>query len=403
MQIPGAYSALILKVRHGCTCIHSCAFEQAVCSNVSILQKDSQRELDMQDFAPRCSQHALTQTSNISRFSEFSVKAIVGLMVLLPVVAAHAEAQLEVFRDSPQFVGLAPGESGSMTIAIHNHGPDAAAHVQIGAFTFFAFSPYFSYPMQIPAQPQCGSLMPGGPFGLQGQNFGVGPIGSGQTVHCVIQITRNPTALNSTYFDWQVMDFADDPGHLYSNVASFSVGSLTDIALSVEPINFALDHGVAHALVRLHASNRGAGDVAQFSVGACTDNAPPPFSINGNIPDGCGSSGYGPTCFDYGLGFRIAALPAGQDMSCNIALTGTSAYVGPTQFAISMHGTLTDPVTGGSLIDTNFSNDTVSLVLAAASMVPAQIPSSTLSTQILTGLGLFASALYMTRARRRHR
>ena len=181
--------------------------------------------------------------------------------------------------------------------------------------------------MQIPAQPQCGSLIPGGRFGLQGQNFGVGPIGSGHTVHCIVQITRNPTALNSTYFNWQVMDFADDPGHLYSNVASFFVGSLTDIALSVAPINFALDHGVAHALVRLHASNRGAGDGAYFSLGACTDNAPPPFSINSNIPDGCGSSGYRPTCFDDGLGFRIAALPAGRGMSCNIALTGTSAYV----------------------------------------------------------------------------
>ena len=52
----------------------------------------------MQDFAPRRRQHALTQTSNISRFYEFSLKAIVGLLMLLSVVAAHAEAQLEVFR-----------------------------------------------------------------------------------------------------------------------------------------------------------------------------------------------------------------------------------------------------------------------------------------------------------------
>ncbi|QBB70120.1 hypothetical protein ELE36_06925 [Pseudolysobacter antarcticus] len=92
-------------------------------------------EFDVTHFALRHSQPAAIQTSNISRLRKFSLKAIVGLLMFLSVLAAHAEARLEVFRESPQFVGLTLGQSGSMAIAIRNHGPDTAAYVQIGTLT----------------------------------------------------------------------------------------------------------------------------------------------------------------------------------------------------------------------------------------------------------------------------
>jgi len=334
---------------------------------------------------------------------KFGMREIAAFLMFMTAFAAHAEAQLEVFAESSQSVGLALGQSGSMAIAIRNHGPDIAAYVQIGTFTFLASSPYYSYPMQIDAQPQCGTLMPGGPFGLEGQNFALGPIAPGQTVHCTVQVARNPTAVNSTNFSWQVFDFSDDPNHPYSQAAGFNVGTLTDIALSVEPVSFTLDQGVAHAIVRLHASNQSANAVAQFRLGACTDHGYPPFSIDGSIADGCGASHFSPSCFDSGFGYLIPALSAGQSMTCNLALTGRGAYVGPTAFAIGIHGTLFDPVSGGTVVDTNFSNDTVSLVLAAAPVAPVSIPSSTIATRVLTGFGLLALGLLMMRARRRHR
>ena len=291
---------------------------------------------------------------------------------------------------------LAAGESGTMAFAISNRGAESAPLVLVGGNADL-FNPYDGYPLQVAGEPACGQLLPGGPppFG-SGYHLEIGPLAPGQTVHCVIRVTRNADAVNSTAFAWEVYGSNGDP--FSHDWTQFEVGTLTDVAISIEPVSLHLEQGVARGLVRLRARNNGPSDVASFNVGACTDVVYPPFYIDNAIPNGCAAGSI--LCFDSGFAFALPTLPAGQSESCDLALTGMGAYNGPVTFGLplTVGELLRDPVTKGSLIDTNYHNDEAYLALVA----PIQpTPMASMIAKALLAAGLLVVGALTIAARRR--
>lgn len=321
---------------------------------------------------------------------------------LLPSLAG-ATSDIAVRNASTEYMPLALGQSGAMTISIANRGPDRADGVSIGTLAPFANFPGFDYTLQMVPRPGCGELQPGYSFLLPGFHFIAGPLAAGDSLECTIDVTRNFDAADSTSFGFSPLDSANDP----NNGASFYLGTLTDVALSVAPVTFVIDDGgVAHAVVRLSASNRGDVDIAPFVVGGCTDSEQLPFALSGNLSGGCGPSvGFG--CFDYGFGFRFPALGAHQSYSCELALDGLGKFNGPLGYYSpeAIDGDLFDAASHGTVIDTDRSNDAIALILggepaAATPALAASARSAIVFGTLLIGLSALASR---QRARRRVR
>lgn len=302
-------------------------------------------------------------------------------------LTARAKADVHLDRASPEFVALAPGQSGVMILAITNSGSDTAPSVPIGGSPDFHFLDS-DYPAQMQPAVGCGALQPGGggPFPIHfTYHFYAGPVAAGQTLYCAIHVTRTAGAVSSTRYGWHIYDFPDNPDS-DEHAVDFGLGTLANIGLNVETIRFSLDNGIAHATLRIHAANTGHADVAPFTIGACTDNVQLAFSLDGQIANGCGPS-IGHLCFDYGFGFQFPKLRASQSVSCDIALTGIAPYVGPEFFPlpVAISQPLVDANTGGVLIDTQPGDDSIYLALAAP---VAGVPENTWLTRLVIGLGM---------------
>jgi len=282
------------------------------------------------------------------------------------------------------------GQSGDMVIAVNNNGPDTAKLIEIGgSWNLDTRSSQYSLES---ATATCGTILSDGPPPFtDGYHLELGPLSVGQTVHCVIRVTRNVTGVNSTTFEWAVFGSKGDPSS--HDWTAFQVGTLTDVAISTQTISFHLDqNGVGQSLVRVHAKNKGPSDVEGFNIGACTDNVSLPFFVDLKVANACTLGGI--LCFDDGFAFHMPPLQAGVSTSCDVLLTGVGPYTGPAVFPLPLGigDPLFDPATKGSLIDTNSSNNSAYLALAAPPTQPAPTGSPFIEAALIACLAVIGLA-----------
>jgi hypothetical protein len=300
---------------------------------------------------------------------------------------AQASSDIALSSVGPFIIPLAQGQQAEFVLRVTNYGPDALPSVTIASLI-----PSFIidwYPVTMPAQSDCGALIPWFPFfpagPLSGYHFTTGPLAVGQHQDCRLLLRRASTTTSDWGYGWQT-DGQNDPVQT-NNGVGFVFGSLTDIGIRVEPVSFALNStGFADSVVRLTAINHGPTDVLQFQVGACTDNFFPDFSIDGNFPGGCGPADFGPICFDSGFGFVRPALAVGQSHSCLLRLHSNARYSLPLSYPLDLIDFSLERSDHGGLIDTNFSNNTADLRLGPLPIVSVDALS-------LTGRLIFIAVL----------
>lgn len=322
---------------------------------------------------------------------------IVGAFAACSCCLCGASPKIAISRGSPQYVPLSIGESGTLVVVMRNDEVATLSSVAIEITTFLSFTS-FAYPVEMDAQPACGTLIPETYFPGQ-YLFYIGPIAPQQTIKCIFRVTRSPTSIDSTPMSFNVYDYpviGPNPNH---DGVAFFLGTFTDVSMSTRQVAFSLDRqGIAHSILRLRAENRGPADVGALRVSACTDNFYPDFYIESDFPGGCGPDA-GAICFDSGFGFRLPPLAAGQIESCDLKLTSVQPYAGRLDFPMGLEGPmLPDPATRGTLIDTNTEDDLVDLFQVAPPPQPA--PAYSPTAQLLLGLAIIALA--STRLRRKH-
>ncbi|HZX92763.1 MAG TPA: hypothetical protein VFE67_19155 [Rudaea sp.] len=311
---------------------------------------------------------------------------IVAAFAAYSCCALAAGPKIGISRGSPQYVPLSIGESGTLVVLMRNDEPATLDSVAIEITTFLSFES-FAYPVAMNAQPVCGTLIPETYFPGR-YLFYIGPIASQQTIKCVFEVTRSPTSTDSTPMSFNVYDFpviGPNPNH---DGVSFYLGTFTDVAMSSQQLAFSLDQGgIAHSVLRVRAENRGEANVGAIRVTACTDNFSPDFYIESDFPGGCGPD-VGAFCFDSGFGFQLPPLAAGRGESCDLKLTSIKPYTGRLDFEfMRIEGSmLPDPVTGGTLIDTNEEDDWFDLYQAAPP--PQPVPAEWPITHLIVALGI---------------
>jgi hypothetical protein len=272
---------------------------------------------------------------------------------------AHAVSDIGLTSTTPHGVRVLPGHSSSVSITVTNHGPDAVAPTLVTTSIYFLFQ---GYTLTL-GEPACGALAEG-QYGNYSYSIALPMIDAGASVTCTLDVARDtsPYGANDLPLLW-FTSVPDDPDSTNDDI-DFVVGSLIDLSLAIVPISFELDDvGIAHAIDRLVVTSHGPTAVQDFTIGACTDNFPAPFSIDGDIEGGCGSDEFMPYCFDWGFGFRMPAMAPGDVYSCTIALTGVSRYEGPERFSIAT-AVLGNPDLGGAwLLDTVLADNHADLVI----------------------------------------
>jgi hypothetical protein len=313
---------------------------------------------------------------------------IVALIGTCSCHAFGASPDVTISRASPQYVPLVIGQSGTLVILIKNNEATTVDSLPIEITTYLAFAE-FVYPVALDMQVACGTLIPETYFPGR-YLFYVGPLAPQQTIQCAFQVTRSPASISSTPMSFNVYgNSAVGPNPNYGG-PTFFLGTFTDVAMSREQIGFSLDqNGIAHSIVRLRAENAGPADVGALRVTACTDNFYPDFYIESDFPGGCGPD-VGAFCFDSGFGFQLPPLSAGRNESCDLKLTSLRPYTGRLDFPLMrIEGSmLPDPVTGGTLLDTNEADDWVDLYQVAPPPQPAPVYSP--MTQLLLALAIIA-------------
>lgn len=273
---------------------------------------------------------------------------------------AQAVSDIGLTSSTPHAVRVLPAQSGSVSITVTNHGPDAVAPTIESTSIYYLFH---GFTMTLP-EPACGVLTK---VGL-GDYYSIAlpSIEAGASATCTIDIARDTSAFAASDLPlvWTVAGPGDpDPSN---DAVDFQVGSLIDMSVSIVPVSFEIDGGVAHAVNRLVVENHGPSNVMGFVVGACTDHGPPAFIMDAGYDGGCGTSQYSPGCFDSGFGFGMPAMAPGEAYSCTIALTGTAPYEDPVRWHVGT-ALLANPDTlGGTLLDTAQADNGADLVLGPA-------------------------------------
>lgn len=302
--------------------------------------------------------------SRVSRLARKSVLALLGWALLLPMQAAIADSDIALSAVSPLIMPMEQGGVGEFVIRVTNYGPDPVATVAVGTAASYFFSE--GYPFAMPPQAGCVGVLFGYPFDpngfIPGHHFTVGPLAVGQSQDCRLSVSRAPDAINDGGYHWRTS--GDDDAMPNNDTLAFVMGSLTDVGIRFDPVEFSIGaDGHAVGVIRLTSQNFGPTAVREFQVGFCTDVIYPGFSIDGNIAQGCGSAQYGPVCFSSGFGFLRPALAVGESHSCQIRLRSVAPYVQPLSFPLLLQDYSLMRSDFGILADINAENDLAEMVL----------------------------------------
>ncbi|WP_257385116.1 hypothetical protein [Tahibacter caeni] len=164
---------------------------------------------------------------------------------------------------------------------------------------------------------------------------------------CSYAVQRNASSRSDL-----AIEFSNEP---YSgtriNSLNFKLGTVPGLELRLEaaPASI-LQNGRAQGLVSLVVHNDSAVTVRDLRAGFCLMEALP-FAVDGAIAGGCGSSVYGPMCFDFGYGVLLPDVPPRGESSCLVRLTSNSVYERPLAFPIQLIDQwMTDAANGGRLL-----------------------------------------------------
>lgn len=288
---------------------------------------------------------------------------------------AHAAAEFRLERLSARELPLEPGASGTYRLRIRNVGGESGT-AQLGSNPVY---PYFDDPNY--AFTQSGSAACG-EFGSEWANlnaqrtvFPAGPIAAGGSLDCSMLVSRGVDSWSDRFLTWMVRD---DQGEYVDPTDVALLGTLTDVSVSTRSFGFYVDRkGAAHSTIRLEIRNGGSVPVIGQIAGYCEDHGFRPFLTDGSGDGGCGDSEWSPMCFDWGYGFLIPEIAAGETYRCLVRLQSIEAYDHPIGFPIGVDLQQYEAGTQHWLIDTDQGNNRASLWLEPDGTAAIAAPSVT--------------------------
>jgi hypothetical protein len=274
---------------------------------------------------------------------------------------AFAASDIALTIVGSEALPLAQGGQTEFTLRIANLGPDPVASVRVASMGLSA-----SYPITMPAQAGCDGLHVGDPVApflpFAGLYLLVGPLAAGAQHDCRIVVQRAATETNDGGRRWQTGQDGD-PRSINNDVLIL-FGSLTDVGIRLETLQFALDaNGRADALLRLVAENHGPTGVQPFEAGVCIEMLAWSFSVDGGVAQGCGAADHPPICSFAGFGYQRPALAAGESHSCLLRVRGHQPYTTPQEFLLILQNHTLMRADGGLLADTEGANDVAGVLV----------------------------------------
>ncbi|MEO5559171.1 MAG: hypothetical protein ABIO49_05200 [Dokdonella sp.] len=263
---------------------------------------------------------------------------------------------------------MAPGASAGYLLRIRNVGDEAASAPLFASF--YWENRWDPYTLTQSPDVRCGPLHPSSIYPeliFQGPGFETAPIAPGGSLDCAMTITRPAGSPRDTSLAWVLRD-TTPPNSVFS--AETLIGTLADTSITTRNLDFSIDAaGIGHSTVELTVRNGGHATIRAQSAGACEDNYPRPFIIDGSGPGGCGASDYSPDCFEPGYGFWIPQLASGESHRCLVHLQSPGSYGGPLRFAINIDF-MQAGESGGTLMDIDQTNNYATLFLGPTGTTP---------------------------------
>ena len=266
---------------------------------------------------------------------------VTGALLCLPIMRTALAADYRIERLSTRETHLEPGQSASYALRIWNLGTSVGvAHL---GNEEHSDPPWLEagYLLTQSSAFGCGDLVREytGLFNFYRLVFDAGPIAPGQYLDCRITVFRDAASRHDMAMSWGVRR-SIDPLEYDGYIESAFFGTLTDVSIDAHSSGFSIDDaGFAHATTELEIHNGGSMPVEPQVAGACEDNFLRPFVTDGSGPGGCGSDDHSPGCFDWGYGFLIPEVAAGDTYRCTIRLTSRQPYAVAMGFPIAIDST----------------------------------------------------------------
>ena len=209
-------------------------------------------------------------------------------------------------------------------------------------------------------------------------------VAANRSVTCSIGVHRDATSYHAFEAGFQPANYL--PPGIVLNDTSWIVGPVADLSIESQQIDPLPLSGSQIGFVKITVGNKGPWDVQQADFGYCQDTALAPFTLNNDVPGGCGVAQSGPVCFATGspsVQFGVGSLAANQMKSCVLRVTANAPLTAPVGFPLFLVGE-PQSSSGEYPADPNPSNNMTELVIAP-SIVNA-VPLGNVAWMILSGL-----------------
>ncbi|MEZ5456955.1 MAG: hypothetical protein R3F04_12750 [Lysobacteraceae bacterium] len=154
---------------------------------------------------------------------------------------------------------------------------------------------------------------------LYGYRLTVAAIPAHGEVVCRYRVSRAADSRSDLSLRFSAVDPSGTP-LLPTQSVQLKFGSLTHLSFRIEPLCAATTNPPVRT-VEITVQNEGPSAVDPVNAGACLDGVFPSFSIDADIPMGCGPAEGSVLCFDYGIAWQSPALAAGESWRCRMQLT----------------------------------------------------------------------------------
>ncbi|MBN8481623.1 MAG: hypothetical protein J0L88_08550 [Xanthomonadales bacterium] len=312
--------------------------------------------------------------------------AIGLLLALLPIGALAANVELV----------LAPGQSGTLVIPVHNPSSLPATVVLSGYYAGPA--PFHSeYEFLTASDTRC--AMP--QMANHRSQIAVGPLAAGETLECRWQVARSATSRNDIAFgictdvDWPA------PCPQFAHV-----GWAPDMSLATRQVGIARE-GDTEIVVRVSARNRSEVPTAPRRIQTeCMDFANhAPFELRNDFEGACPTAPLENGCINFtGTNderreFFVGAMAPGGETSCLLKLRLRSPLTREVSLALAFEDFRTPLAGGGIGYDSNPANDATRIGAAIGGGIgPVPLPTGGPAAWLL-GIVLAVAASWRLRRR----
>jgi len=164
------------------------------------------------------------------------------------------------------------------------------------------------------------------------------------------------------------------PGITLSDT-NWIVGPIADLSIESQQVDPFPLSGNQIGFVKITVGNKGPWDVKHADFGYCQDSALAPFTLNSDVPGGCGAAQSGPACFATGapsVQFGVGSLAAQQTKSCVLRVTANAPVTASIGFPLFLVGEAQSS-SGEYPVDPNLGDNMTELVLAPSFASPVPI------------------------------